>query len=99
MKSLCEKENTPNNAVEMADSLLKKGVKGRVSGGWKGSCKVEEGVAEINNQLCTAMFTMVLSEETARQFTSPPSVVPTVIIVTRTGSGYDRICVTFGLGS
>ena len=31
-------------------------------------CKVEQGVAEINNQLCSAMFTMVFSEETARQF-------------------------------
>ena len=53
----------------MAESLLKKGLKGRL-GGWKGGCKVEEGVAEINNQLCTAMITMVLSEDTTRQFTN-----------------------------
>ena len=33
-----------------------------------GGCKIEKGVAEINNQLCSTMFTMVLSEQTAREF-------------------------------
>ena len=31
-------------------------------------CNVEKGVAEINSQLCSAMLTMVLNEEVAREF-------------------------------
>lgn len=34
----------------------------------KAECNVEHGVAEINSQLCSAMLTMVLNEEVAREF-------------------------------
>ena len=33
-------------------------------------CKIEEGVAEINNQLCNTMFGLVLSDQALRDFQS-----------------------------
>ena len=33
-------------------------------------CKIEAGVAEINNQLCSAMFGLVLSEQALKDFQS-----------------------------
>ena len=65
--------------------MLKKRGNGKNGGRSPGSqspqphCKIEAGVAEINNQLCSAMFGLVLSEQALKDFQSrrPSNITPT----------------------
>ena len=54
--SSCKSGSTDNLAVMLP------------GGGATAACNVEQGVAEINSQLCNTMLTMILSEQAAKDF-------------------------------